>query len=71
MLREYTLVIIFVVAVIKYQDQKQLKEERIYFGLSFQRARIYKVGKAWERAAGTGSWLMTFCHQETKRVNWK
>lgn len=53
------------VAVIKYQDENQLRVEGAYFDLGSQRDRVhcYRKGMTTVKetvVAGAGSWLMTF-----------
>lgn len=38
----------FPVAMVKYHDQKQLKNERVYFVLRSQRERVPVGGEAWQ-----------------------
>lgn len=33
--------------VIMYQDQKQLREEKLYFSSRFKRDRVLMAGKTW------------------------
>lgn len=38
----------FPVVMVKYHDQKQLKNERVYFVLQSQRERVPVGGEAWQ-----------------------
>jgi hypothetical protein len=44
--------------MIEYSDQKQLKRERAYFGLQFQRDRVNHDEE--DMTVGEGSWIIIF-----------
>lgn len=57
----------------KHADQKQLKEEKVVFGLQFQRDKAHRGHKAWHggkcMATGAGSWLVSFYLNRGGRLN--
>lgn len=62
-------------AVITHHGQKQLTEERVYFGWRFQRKRSPSWQTVWQQAAdmvaGAGSWEFTASTTNANREKWK
>lgn len=60
------------VAAIKHHDQKQPKDERVYFSLGFQRDRAHYGGERmtwwWEQVIG---WSYFLLHSGSRRRDWK